>query len=96
MVGRGDDHGVEVWTIDHFSEVAKLIDRPIDLLSRLRQMRLEHIADRHHLGLFTVEKGRQHLSAPVTYANHADSNPLVRAQHSLCTGGSHAHRGGYP
>ncbi len=96
VVGRGDQHRVDIRLIEDLAEVTVRGRLAAEQLRvGLLHRGLRDIAHGGDLTVGVLQEELHHLAAPIPGADHSQANALVGAQHAGCLECRHAQRGGH-
>src|SRR5262245_48024072 len=81
VVGRGDDHRVNVFAVEHSTKILVCLDAfEFGVIDRKVHLRPEDVAERDNLRVRISHK-RLHQAAPLpSRTDHPDANAIIRAQ----------------
>src|SRR5262249_3535345 len=95
VVGRRDDHGVDILALEQPAIVAKLLRLAAALLGGGVHVRLVGVADSGGLAILLLEEDVWHLIAAIAQANEAEAHAFAGAEHARGGhSGGHAADGG--
>ncbi len=81
VIGRGNDHGVQVFAIEHSAIVAKAIGRVafflLDALGGLARVMIVNVGDGDDLGVGLLKERVEELAAAAAGTDQTKSNPVV-------------------
>src|SRR5262245_15951359 len=81
VVGRGDDHRVNVFAVEHSTKIPVCIDAfEFGVIDRKVHLWLEDVAERDNLRVRISHKSLHHAAPLSSRTDHPDANAIIRAQ----------------
>src|SRR5262245_5796616 len=81
VVGRGDDHRVNVLAVEHSTKIPVCINAfEFGVFDRKVYVRLEDVAERDNLRVRISQKRLHHAAPLPSRTDHSDANAIIRAQ----------------
>src|SRR5215813_10760511 len=81
VVGRGDDHRVNVFAVEHSTKIPVCIDAfEFGVIDRKIHLRLEDVAERDNLRVRISHKRLHHAAPLPSRTDHPDAYTIIRAQ----------------
>ena len=81
VVGRGDDHRVNVFAVEHSTKIPVCVDAfEFSVIDRKVHLRTEDVAERDNLHVRISHKCLHHAAPLPPRTDHPDANAIIRAQ----------------
>ena len=82
VVGRADDHRIDILAVEHPAVVGELRWVPARFRGRKIHVGPGEVANGYRLCILMSQESVEHLVSPVSDADKAETNPLVRPSYS--------------